>query len=230
MGLTFRLAAWAASLPESEVTLTQGMMRQAMLPSSLRRRASPIGQRALTAALTLLPDAGAPRVVVSSRHGDYDRTMGLLNSLGDNSELSPADFSLAVHHALAGLLSIHGGSRAGHTAIAAGLDSFGFGLMEAALACDADAEPVLLLHFDPDLPEIYHDIAEEPAADVVLALLLHPNQGAFYVLDAEASANPDGELAAQRNLARSFLQFLQSEIVSTEAAGERMNWRWSRVD
>jgi len=43
------------------------------------------------------------------------------------------DFSLGVHNALAGLLSVSTRNHGGHTALAAGIDSFGFGLMEAAV-------------------------------------------------------------------------------------------------
>src|SRR5689334_10839923 len=89
----------------------------------LRRRVSEIGQRALRPAWCL--SEGEPKFVLASRNGEFGRTLGLLEALTEREPLSPAEFSLSVHHALIGLLSIARGNGAGHTALAAGADSFG---------------------------------------------------------------------------------------------------------
>src|SRR4030095_4253261 len=75
------------------------------VPVSLLRRVSALGQQALKAAWGL-PALHQSRFVFASRHGEFDRTLGILQSLAQREPPSPADFSLSVHNALAGLLSI----------------------------------------------------------------------------------------------------------------------------
>jgi hypothetical protein len=191
-------------------------------PASLRRRITPIGRSALALAWSLRSEADAPRLVFSSRHGEYDRSYGLLQALAESGEVSPAEFSLSVHHALAGLFSIATGNRAGHTAVAAGPESFGYGLLEAAAAAGEDRRPVLLVHFDDRLPEPY-GLAEEP---VVAAMIIAPPEGKgdeidFSVLPGEAPGRDDPALG--------FLEFLESGRPQAETRGERMTWRWCRA-
>src|SRR5262249_34348958 len=114
--------AWASGAAPSPATDSSEPV-----PSLLRRRVTPIAQRALRAAFSLAH--GETRYVFCSRHGEFRRTLGLLQSIARREESSPAEFSLSVHNALVGLLSIATGNHAGHTAIAAGPDSFGFGLV-----------------------------------------------------------------------------------------------------
>ena len=152
--LGFRLEAWAAWPQDAQQVMGEGLCDAAPpLPPSLRRRITPLGRRALAAAWAVLAGrAQMPHLVLSSRHGEYVRTLALLDALESSGEVSPAEFSLAVHHGLAGLLSIATGNRLAHTAVAAGEDSFGYGCLEAAAQLAEVAERVLLLHFDEPLP------------------------------------------------------------------------------
>jgi hypothetical protein len=221
--LTFCVENWAAWRG-----VTDGNKPDvAGLPAALRRRVGTLGRQALNAAWKVMPDQ-APRFIFSSRHGEYDRTLRLLDSLIAEGEVSPADFSLSVHHALAGLLSIATRNREGHTAIAAGPDSFGYGLLEAA-ACIAETpdRPVLLVHYDEPLPELYRSVVDDDETEpVAVALALRDGgAGAALSVEAEPSDTPSGGAG----LAAAFLGFLQSTDSETAAAGGRMIWRWRRV-
>ena len=206
MGLAFHIAGWAAWPAEST------------LPMSLRRRASAVGQRALKTALALPQGEVPPRYVLSSRHGEYGRTKDLLTALATEGEVSPADFSMAVHHGLAGLLSIHTGNKEGHTAIAAGTDSFAYGLIEAAATVAETGKPALHLHFDEPLPEIYRPTDDGPCSDTILALLLHPGEGPCFALERKPGEQGTPDLAAL------FLEFLRSDA----REGGAGQWRWTR--
>jgi len=209
LGLSFRIAGWTAWPAEDSA-----------LPMALRRRASAVGQRALKTALSLLPPDQTPRYVLSSRHGEISRTTGLLTALAEEGCVSPAEFSMAVHHGLAGLLSIHTGNKEGHTAVAAGRDSFAYGLIEAATTVAESGKPVLHLHFDETLPEIYAPVAGDPDNDTILALLLDPTAGEAYALEQTQDCAGTGDLAA------GFVEFLRSGA-RTGGAG---SWRWFRDD
>lgn len=200
------------------------------LPASLRRRISPIGRKVLEAAWATLPDDGVmPRLILSSRHGEYDRTLGLLSELAHSGEVSPAEFSLSVHHALAGLLSIATNNSAGHAAISAGPETFACAMLEAAACLGESDEPVLLMHFDEVLPEIYATVAGETQAEkaVALALLLLPedaDDGELFTFDMA----PAPELGTDP-LALRFADLLTSGAESAFGNGPRMSWRWHRA-
>jgi hypothetical protein len=221
--LTFHVETWTAwrGAPGG------GEADAAALPASLRRRVGSLGRQALAAAWKVMPDP-APRFVFSSRHGEYDRTLRLLETLIADGEVSPADFSLSVHHGLAGLLSIATGNHEGHTAIAAGPDSFGYGLLDAA-ACAAETpdRPVLLVHFDEPLPPLYRDaLDDDEQAPVAVALALRA-AGEGTALSIEAEPSEDGRRGV--GLAAAFIDFLASSDREAAAAGGRMTWRWRRV-
>src|SRR5690606_13543896 len=105
--------------------------------------------------------------------GELARTINILKAAAADEPLSPTDFSLSVHHSLIGLLSIHTTNRRGHTAISAGVDSFGFGLMEAgATVAENPDEPVLLLFSDEALPSEYATFREPHEALEPMSLVL----------------------------------------------------------
>ena len=172
--------------------------------------------------------------MVSSRHGEFARTFGLLRGLVLEGEVSPAEFSMAVHHSLAGLLSIHRKEHLTTTAVAAGADSFAYGLLEAALILKDSGRPVLFLHFDEPLPDIYGAVANglagsDAAKECVLALLLLPEFGDRMTI--ERIAGPTIAAVSHEGLAQSskFLEFLQSTATMMSVPGTRGSWRWARA-
>jgi hypothetical protein len=194
---------------------------------SLRRRISPLGQAALRCAWRL-PDADRARIVSASRHGEFGRTLSILESLAKGETVSPADFTLSVHHALVGLLSIAQGNRKGHTAVAAGPDSFGFGFLEALASLqEKPAEPVVLLYYDEPLPSPYERF--DPATEQPLALALSlSSTGEDEPIELDTGAL-QGSSASAGLPALTFLRFLLSEARATSWEGERLQWRWRRL-
>jgi hypothetical protein len=204
----------------------------APIPMMLRRRASPLAQQAIAAALGC--GAESDRYIFASRHGEMGRTVGILRSLADEAPLSPAEFSMSVHHAIAGLLSIHTGNREGHTAVAAGIDSFAFGFLEAlsVVATEPDAS-VLLVYCDTPLPEEYAELAPAGEAEypLVLALRLAPpaDDAPVYAFDQHPAQGGSDRTIGTSQAPLDFLRFLLSDARSARSAGARMDWQWRRV-
>lgn len=229
--MAFGIAAYAAcGLPQAGAADVRWPARYdaggggSTPPVLLRRRVTPVGQAALRSAWAL-PRLDEARFVFASRHGEFDRTFTMLTQLASQEPPSPADFSLGVHNALAGLLSVATRNRRGHTALAAGIDSFGFGLMEAA-ACvhEAPDEPVALVYFDAPLPEPYRDIAPaDVPAPRALAVLLRPSAEA--PRRVTMTMRPAGD-AEPQDAAAVFLTFLQGTAPEASATGEAMRWTW----
>jgi len=199
------------------------------LPSMLRRRISKVGQMAFRASYALSEQRTA-RFIFCSRHGEFDRTLRILRSLIAREPTSPTDFTLSVHNALAGLLSIAWGNTAGHTAIAAGADSFGYGLMEALACLKAESgAPVMLVYYDDLLPPPYDEITENVENCLAVALLLEPSRGdgddLMFDFTSSAGASTPRRVGAQ---ALDFLRFMLSDEGERCSLGERAQWRWRR--
>jgi hypothetical protein len=206
----------------------------AAMPMLLRRRLGKLGQLAVSAAY----EAGAApsvRYVFSSRHGEFGRTLALLRGAALGEPLSPAEFSVSVHNALAGLLSIASKATSGHTALAAGADSFAYGLVEAAASlAAAPDQPVLLVYYDEPLPAPFDELVPPGGeAPLACALLLHAasdprEHGELIDLEVESAASD--QTAATTRQADDFLRFLASGAVSGQSVGDRLSLRWRRAD
>lgn len=200
------------------------------LPLSLRRRATPLGQTLLAGALGFADIVGQARYVQASRHGEFSRSHLTLKALAEEEEVSPAEFSMSVHHGLAGLLSIHTGNREGHIALAAGTESFACGLLEAA-ACLAEQPqtPILLLYADDKLPFEFAGLAGSEAGlpcVVVLGLTAPGMAGRDIALTQRpASRAADPSVSA----ASDFLGFLLSGNEHATSHGEHWDWTWRHV-
>ena len=199
------------------------------VPTILRRRISPVGQKALHGAFGL-SDVGNARFVLSSRHGEFGRTLTMLTALADREAPSPADFSLSVHHSLVGLLSIAVNNRLGHTAVAAGRESFAYGLLEAATAAAEQPQiPVILLHFDEPLPPDYIAIDGPQERALAVALRIEPPSQStsddIIAMKASVAARED---VPSDSLGLKFLWFFLSGAQTVGAVGDRLRWHWSR--
>jgi hypothetical protein len=203
------------------------------VPMMLRRRAGPLGQKAILTALGC--GAESDRYIFASRHGELARTVGILGSLADEEAPSPAEFSMSVHHAIASLLSIHTRNHLGHSAVAAGVDTFAFGFLEAlAVIATEPGASVLLVYYDAPLPGAYAEIEplDDPEQPLVLALRLStPTADApVYAFDQRpAAALESGRAARSDQAPLDFLRFLLGEEHSVNSAGARMDWQWRRV-
>ena len=202
------------------------------LPMMLRRRLSPFGQRLVGAISDCAIGLPPARYVLSTRHGELARALTVLDAIEADSMPSPTDFSMAIHHALLGLLSIHTGNRLGHTALSAGQDSFANGLLEAA-TCIAERpdEPVILVHGDDKLPSDYAAFREpdDAALPMVVALALGA-PGAAPGRDVALELAPAGaEAEPAACMAADFLRFFLSNEPHARASGRRTQWIWRRV-
>jgi hypothetical protein len=197
-------------------------VNRAEVPGLLRRRIGTVGQAALRSAWEI-PTTSAPRLVFASRHGEFGRTLSILDSLITEDGVSPADFTLSVHHALAGLLSIAQSNRRGHTTVSAGPDTFGFGLLEAAAsALEQPDQPVLFVYYDEPLPSPYQ-IFDSCDEAMVVVLGLSAKVGEMLTMDMLP-----GSGQVRMASAAEFLRFWLTGAHEAVSQGERVNWRWTR--
>jgi hypothetical protein len=202
------------------------------LPMTLRRRAGAFGQKVIATALGG-GRADTAHYVFASRHGELSRTVSILDDIVRGQTPSPTEFSLSVHHAIAGLLSIHTGNRSGHTAIAAGVDTFGFGFMEAAVYAAEHAEtPVLLVYHDAPMPEPYQPLTAADSSVLPLVVVLQFEAARGGAASGSFTATPcerAGTGLAVTSAPCDFLRFLLSGAAAVKSMGELMDWGWQRA-
>lgn len=195
-------------------------------PLLLRRRVSALGQKALQAAWNI-PGAGNARYIFSSRHGEFSRTLSILQNYQEEGIVSPADFSLSVHHALIGLLSIAQKNHHGHTALAAGNESLCFAFIEAyGLLQQNSEEDVLIIYCDEPLPLPFTNFNNDVEVPIAMALLLSAKSG----IEVDLSWSV-GEENSENNLschALDLIHFLQGSKGQMVTYGERFHWNWTK--
>lgn len=220
----------AESAQTTEPAANDGLVA---LPMMLRRRIDSFSQKVLGAALAC-GDLRDGRYVFASRHGEFSRTLRILADLADRQQPSPADFSMSVHNALAGLLSIHTGNKAGHITVSSGTDAFGIGLLEAVTSLtEQPDQPVVLVCYDAPLPGEYNRFEPVDGPPLPMILVLKLGTGNTTDNTVRFSVAPSsGQVphhASSDGLAQDFLGFFLSDRDTGFSVGERLTWRWHRA-
>lgn len=236
--LSFKLQAWNALAPGLEgsadwsrwlnqpVSLPAELHKVALkqIPPMLRRRFTELGRCAAGASLPLLEDVDGVPGVFASRHGDTPLTLSLLEGIADDEPMSPTGFSLAVHNAVSGLLSIARKDVSEVTAIAAVDNLFPHALLEAVTQLQ-DSERVLCLVYDVPLPELYQPYTSCEPFPFALAMLLSRSEGVEMSLEQHPSQAEQADSSDLLRMMR-FITGLDREVhfpLSTE-----MGWKLCR--
>ena len=195
------------------------------VPALLRRRLNFMGRSCVGEMLLHLEaDANLP-IVFCSRHGDIERTLKVLIELAAGEPMSPMDFSLAVHNAIAGVLSIHCGITANISSMASGPGAVVPVLLEAAGLLSEKSPKVLCIICDVALPEIYRT-PDEPGG--------HPFVACFTVTSADHDAlqlRYEGAAATaggSDDTPLAFIDFLTSGVAAFRTVHNAGSWSISR--
>jgi len=171
-------AAWASGTPDLQAQKPLGKA----LDKVNRRRAGPLGRALADVVAEAIAAAGADMslvpTVIGSSIGEAATMIGLLDELWrHHNPMSPADFTMSVHNAASGLISISNKNRGMTTSLAADENTPAAALLEGiglvltrntavVVACgDEPAPPTLVQHAPP---------WAMLASAVVLAPLSHP--------------------------------------------------------
>jgi len=219
MALTFSILDWKAWTPAQNDSPDVSV-----IPAMLRRRLSLLGRAALSVIMPLADTHGAMPLVYVSRHGDLNRTLGLLEDLAKAEPLSPTAFSLSVHNATAGLFSIQQQLTHNITAISGGDQELVPGLLESLGLCNGQTPRVLCVFCDESVPAIYQSQVNQPAQPYALALVLGIGQ--------DWQLSPAGDLAGEFPAvpqALQLLDLLQGEGTELQLASNGSTWQLRRT-
>jgi hypothetical protein len=146
-------AAWAARAFDAAATKPLGQA----LDKVNRRRAGTLCRALADASAEALAQAGADPAtvptVIGSAIGEAATMIGLLDQMWRKHEpMSPADFTVSVHNAAAGLISIGTKNRGMTTSLAADSDTPAAALMEGVGLVLTRGQPVLVACADEPAP------------------------------------------------------------------------------
>ena len=158
-------AEWRASAesPKPDVSFVPAMERRRL--TGVERAALAVAWQAYRAACA---EGEQIPVVFASRWGEIGTTIKLMQQLHADGEMSPAGFSNSVHNAAPGHFSLFTRNKAPYTAIAAGVDSYAMGLLEA----QSYPGKVLFVYAEEATPEFYKPhFADVQAAHAVAMVI-----------------------------------------------------------
>ena len=241
----FRVTDWAAWAPGIETPgdwhdwvrspvapLGEGMPALEQVAPMQRRRIDRLGRAAIQAALACRSphDAGTP-MVFASRHGDVARSFALLEALCAHEPMSPTQFGLSVHNAIAAQFSIVCGERGNYTALAGGTASVEMALVEAVGLLADGAPAVTLVACDAPAPATYRQFLDEPDAFFAFAWRLLPaaaGEGVAMTLAWDDADVPEPPHAPPLPHALAAHRFLLSGEGELRRRVEAVGWRWRR--
>lgn len=215
------LSAWAQS--GHPIDARAQILFDKKLPMMVARRLDKGTRLALEVSLSLLGDRKVDALVFSSRYGELPKSEKLLSIIQQDGEVSPTDFSMSVHNAAAGTLTIREKLCIPSASISSGADSFHSGLIEAYGQLYSGAESVLLIDFENPMPPMLSasfDHKFEPFCYAVGCLL---TKGEDISIDIEPQLE-------EEPMEPSSVQFLRALILGlpefcTYGTRTRFSWR-----
>jgi hypothetical protein len=127
------------------------------VPSMHKRRLGNLGKAILPVYYASAANNTNKPLVFSSNHGNIHLTYGLLKTMIEDDELSPTAFSLSVHNAIAGIISIIDENKNDIVAIAPGENGVLPALIEAMAVFNRqpDTKEIGVIFYDTFLPGFY---------------------------------------------------------------------------
>lgn len=234
MSISFSIKQWSGWAPTqepraSELSSDSRLQHSSkpnvqIIPPMLRRRLNDLGKSCAASVLQLIQDDVSMPVVYCSQHGDIERTLKVLEDLTNGEMVSPMHFSLAVHNAICGILSIHLGNKENVCSLAAGEQALVPALLEAAGILAEGAEKVLCVFSDVCLPDTYRSNSSWPK---------HPFAIAFVLSKAEDGAHFTMKLSGPKKSSEyqnpvELINFLDSGAFNLELRHNEQTWALER--
>ena len=220
MELSFAISDWSGwcsnqaadlNIPYTAKLISSDCPDASAMPPMIRRKLNLLGRACAGVVMKLIPQDIDVPIVYCSQHGDIDRTMNVLNDLTIGEPISPTNFSLAVHNAICGVISIHTNNNASISALSFGQEGLIPVLLEAMGFMDAGDSSVLCILCDTSLPEIFHDSCAYIEIPYAAAFMLNKEEGIGLELNQRPNDSETKALLLGGCEALKFMEFLESD-------------------
>ncbi|RUL72974.1 beta-ketoacyl synthase chain length factor [Dyella choica] len=204
------------------------------LPPMQRRRLSRLARMTMHVAWPLGGEEEQLPFVFASRHGETPRTFALLGEVADQQPLSPTQFGLSVHNAIAGQWSILRGQRGESVALAGEADTFEHAMLEAAALLGDGAQEVLVVIAEERPPVAYEGWIDDVPFSYAVALRVggidpNPAVRAGQGWQLRLEPNQGASTTAAWPHALDFVRALHAGEDKLEHAWKTRLWSWQRI-
>ena len=223
--------AWAES-PQAVPDDGQAQPGCSFLPALQRRRLGRLARMALETAWPLCGESEQLPFVFGSRHGETPQTLALLSDIADQQPLSPTQFGLSVHNAIAGQWSILRSQRGESAAIAGEADTFEHAVLEGALQLAAGAPSALVVVAEELPPPAYAQWITDVPFSYAVALRLGTVAGKATPAGGDwrlEQSRGDGAAPCVWPHALDFLRALLTRETSLQHTWKARRWNWQRI-
>ena len=233
MGISFAISEWSGwksnanstnSGEENYLTIAEDP-DVSSIPPLLRRRLNLLGRACANEILQhIKKDENIP-VVYCSQHGDIERTFGILSKAAKGEPTSPMNFSLSVHNAILGVLSIHLGLTSSISSISSEQNGLVPVLLEAVGILMSGSEKVLCVLCDVTLPQIYLDDQSLPRNSYAISFIVTKSEGiSLKLIQTEDEAN----MKKTEELPTALINFLSSDKKEIPLNHNGLKWKLLR--
>jgi len=201
------------------------------IPASARRRLNNFGKSAGSLADGMIDEN--PLIVFASRYGDVERSLRILEEICGQEVLSPMNFSLSVHNAVPGVLSIAWKLKEMQSVIAAGSDTFAMGLTESfSLLKSFPHKSVLMIYIDLPLPSVFSDFVGSNEQSGACALLMKTDTSSEggLVLQTEMQTTEEEGFDNQKDLLKNLSSLLNGEDKKASFGAKSLTWLLEKQD
>jgi hypothetical protein len=195
------------------------------VPAMQRRRFSRLTKMMLEVAHQCEPPRQC-RTIFASRHGELNRTLGLLEEVIHHSPLSPIGFSQSVHNTASGIFGIVCDNHSASTSVAAGADTLPQALTEAFAQLNADPTPLLLVFADEPVPDIYREYCQDAESPLALALVLAPANTTPLHLRLQRKRHADVRQPQADGKQLRYGDIIASLATGRHLSGPLNDWQW----
>ena len=162
------------------------------IPPRISRRLDNLGRCVMSACEQCLPLIETePAIISVSRHGDLPAMDKLIQCAREREDISPTAFTYSVHNRFSSLISMIAGYHGVNGAYSSVRDGFPLVLAEAtALIAENPALQVLVVAYEPEIPEVYHQVISTPWLPHIVAFVLQGTNGTEPKYSLAHYANP----------------------------------------
>ncbi len=187
------------------------------IPMIKRRRLPPVAKLCFSV-IQKLNCANCP-IIFASQNAELERTLNIIRSFDD--EVSPAQFSLSVHNAIPGLLSILNKNKSIYTSIDCNSGIIETSIIDAVSMLNEN-DKVMIIYFEDNQPTEYKQLEEELHKITAFGMLLEKGQQ----FSISFKKNQTKANSVEKNLMNisSWLSGLKNNKLTTNY--NRLVWEW----
>ena len=230
MDISFAISEWSGwkSQTLSNIAKEKAIGKDpdfSSIPPLLRRRLNLLGRTCANEILQHInKDENIP-VVYCSQHGDIERNLDILSKAAKGEPTSPMNFSLSVHNAILGVLSIHLRLTSSISSISSEQHSLVPVLLEAVGILMSGSKKVLCVLCDVTLPQIYLDDQSLPKNSYAISFIVTKSEGtSLKLIQTEDEVN----MKKTEELPTALINFLSSDKKEISLNHNGLKWKLLR--